>query len=334
VNRIFLRGDKLSFAVIIPTRNRPGELEVAIRSVLQQSQPPDELIVVDDGSDYEIVLKIRSLANSIGNPVRLLELPYIKDGNGPAYSRNAGIQISSATHICFLDDDDYWIDTNYISHLDKIVKLENSEFDVHFCNQRAFDLNVEVTRSIWIAELSKIVKDRPCELGGEYIVSVDDLLCCTGFCHLNTTCVRKEFFQSLGGFNDEIGYESDREFFLRAIDRAKIIKYTPIDIAIHNIPSKILANSVSTSISEYNKWLFQLRILEKASIESQHPKIRAYARQHKSYTLKKIAKNLYDEGNYQRAWLHARTALLTGFSVRWALFTMVAMGAALLEMVF
>jgi hypothetical protein len=50
--------------------------------------------------------------------------------------------------------------------------------------------------------------------------------------------------------------------------------------------------------------------------------------------LKKIAKNLYDEGNYQRAWLHARTALLTGFSVRWALFTMVAMGAALLEMVF
>jgi glycosyltransferase involved in cell wall biosynthesis len=331
---IFLRGDKLSFAVIIPTRNRPAELEVAIRSVLRQSQQPDELIVVDDGSDCENIEEIRNLVNSFGGPVRLIELLNIKNGHGPAYSRNAGIQVSSSTHICFLDDDDYWIDKNYLSYLNKIVEFEDLEFDVHFCNQKAFDGSVEITRSIWIAELSQIVEGRPCEHGGEYIVSVDDILRCTGFCHLNTTCVRKEFFQSTGGFNDEIRYESDRDFFLRAIDSAKIIKYSQKIVAVHNIPDKIIATSVSTSISNYNRWLFQLKILERISIEAQHSQIRYYARKHKSYTLKKIAKNLYDEGNYRRAWVHARTALLTGFSVRWALFTMLAMGAALLEIVF
>jgi glycosyltransferase involved in cell wall biosynthesis len=188
---IFLRGDKLSFAVIIPTRNRPAELEVAIRSVLRQSQQPDELIVVDDGSDCENIEEIRNLVNSFGGPVRLIELLNIKNGHGPAYSRNAGIQVSSSTHICFLDDDDYWIDKNYLSYLNKIVEFEDLEFDVHFCNQKAFDGSVEITRSIWIAELSQIVEGRPCEHGGEYIVSVDDILRCTGFCHLNTTCVRK-----------------------------------------------------------------------------------------------------------------------------------------------
>jgi glycosyltransferase involved in cell wall biosynthesis len=329
-----LRGEKLSFAVIIPTRNRLTELEAAINSVLAQSLAPDEVIVVDDGSDSENLGGLRRLVSAFGAPVRLLELPCIKNGHGPAYSRNAGIEISNSSYICFLDDDDYWVDVNYISYLDEIIKFEKKKFDLHFCNQRAFDGDIEITRSIWIAELSEIVKNRQCELGGEYIVSINDILRCTGFCHLNTTCVRKEFFQSVGGFSDEIRYESDRDFFLRAIDKAKVIKYTPKIIAIHNIPDKILATSVSTSISKYNRWLFQLKILEKISIEARHSEIRAYARKHKSYTLKKIAKNLYDEGKYNRAWVHARTALLTGFSTRWAIFTMISMGAALLEIIF
>ena len=329
-----LRGGKLSFAVIIPTRNRPEELEVAVNSVVRQSLAPDEVIVVDDGSDSENLDKLRRLVSAFGAPVRLLELPCIKIGHGPAYSRNAGVEISNSSHICFLDDDDYWTDMNYISYLDETVKFEKINFDLHFCNQRAFDGGIEITRSIWIGELSEIVKNRPRELGGEYIVSIDDILRCTGFCHLNTTCVRKEFFQSVGGFSDEIRYESDRDFFLRAIDKAKVIKYTPKSIARHNIPDKVLATSVSTSISKYNRWLFQLKILERLSIEAQHPEIQAYARKHKSYTLKKIAKTLYDEGKYDRAWVHARTALLTGFSTRWAIFTMISMGAALLQIIF
>ena len=43
--------DALTVSVVIPTRNRPELLARALASVLQQTHPADEIIVVDDGSD-------------------------------------------------------------------------------------------------------------------------------------------------------------------------------------------------------------------------------------------------------------------------------------------
>ena len=39
----------LKISLIIPTYNRPDELTVALRSVLEQTRLPDELVIVDDG---------------------------------------------------------------------------------------------------------------------------------------------------------------------------------------------------------------------------------------------------------------------------------------------
>ena len=41
----------MQFSVIIPTRNRPETLKVAIMSVLNQTSDDFEIIVVNDGSD-------------------------------------------------------------------------------------------------------------------------------------------------------------------------------------------------------------------------------------------------------------------------------------------
>lgn len=318
----------MGFAVIIPTKDRPQLLQAAIGSVLSQSVQPDEVIVVDDGSSADTLAVIRSLVAAAGPHVRMIELVSVPGGHGPAYSRNTGVLASHSSHLCFLDDDDTWIDNDYLASIANSLVLEADPFDLHFFNQRAFDGEREVLQSIWIAELKDIVRNRQAGTGGTYKVSIQDLLRCTGFCHLNTTCVRREFFDTIGGFNDEIRYESDRDFFFRAIDRAHCMKYTPRHIARHNIPNPTVGVNVSTSFSQYNRWLIQLRIVEDLSLKAQHSEIRAYGRRYRAYTLKRIAKSLYDDRQYRRAMSHAKMGLLAGFTLRWAIFTVWATAMA------
>ncbi len=82
--------------VILPTRNRPALLALAIESVQAQTVDGWELIVVDSASDP---------------PARVPEDPRIRllrlDGDpGPARARNAGIDASRGDVLAFLDDDD------------------------------------------------------------------------------------------------------------------------------------------------------------------------------------------------------------------------------------
>ena len=57
-------------SVIIPTYNRCGLLERAIRTVLVQSLPASEIIVVDDGSDPAITFPLTEVKNLTMIPLR------------------------------------------------------------------------------------------------------------------------------------------------------------------------------------------------------------------------------------------------------------------------
>ncbi len=88
------------FSVVIPSYNRSDMTVDAINSVLGQTFPDFEIIVVDDGStdDTEQVLR------SFGDRIR-----YHKQTNaGVAAARNQGISLSSGHYICYLDSDDLW----------------------------------------------------------------------------------------------------------------------------------------------------------------------------------------------------------------------------------
>lgn len=92
-----------SVSVIIPTYNRPLTLRRAIESVLDQTLPPLEILVCEDGSSVET----KELVESIKDP-RVKWLPGIHAGR-PAIPRNRGIQAAKGDWIAFLDDDDAWL---------------------------------------------------------------------------------------------------------------------------------------------------------------------------------------------------------------------------------
>lgn len=91
-------------SVIIPVYNGERFLAEALESVLGQTLPPDEVIVVDDGStdgSAEIVAQIKATSPV---PIQLIH----QSNQGPAAARNTGLQHAAGSFIAFQDADDIW----------------------------------------------------------------------------------------------------------------------------------------------------------------------------------------------------------------------------------
>ena len=87
-------------SVIVPSFNGERYLEAALRSALDQTLPPTEVIVVDDGSTD----RSAEIAESFGDPVRCLR----QANSGIAEARNRGLSSATGELIAFLDQDDVW----------------------------------------------------------------------------------------------------------------------------------------------------------------------------------------------------------------------------------
>lgn len=92
---------EIKISVILTTRDRAMLVSEALASVLEQSRPPDEIIVVDDGSVDDTGERLRPLAAS----VRYLRNP---QPLGVSAARNRGIRAAAGSWLAFLDSDDLW----------------------------------------------------------------------------------------------------------------------------------------------------------------------------------------------------------------------------------
>lgn len=86
-------------SVIIPVYNRDRYLAEAIESILAQTYPAIELIVVDDGSSD----RTAEVAQSY--PV----IYHYQINGGISAARNAGIGLATGEFLAFLDSDDIWV---------------------------------------------------------------------------------------------------------------------------------------------------------------------------------------------------------------------------------
>jgi hypothetical protein len=89
------------FSVIIPAYNSAGTLARAIESVLVQSWPAHEIIVVDDAS----MDTTRQVAASYGDRVRYLRR---ERNSGVSAARNYGVEQATGDWLAFLDADDWY----------------------------------------------------------------------------------------------------------------------------------------------------------------------------------------------------------------------------------
>ena len=86
---------------VIPSYNRAATVGRAVRSVLEQTRPAEEVLVVDDGSTDDTP----EVLADFGDTIRVLRT----ENAGAAVARNRGVAATAAGWIAFLDSDDLWL---------------------------------------------------------------------------------------------------------------------------------------------------------------------------------------------------------------------------------
>src|SRR5258705_3055544 len=112
-------------SIVVPAFNVDWCVRRAIDSVLAQSFPEWELIVVNDGSTDDT----RSVLASYGQALRVID----QENRGMSAARNAGIRAARGSLVAFLDADDYWLPDK----LSRQVDLMQAKPDIGFCSTSA-----------------------------------------------------------------------------------------------------------------------------------------------------------------------------------------------------
>lgn len=111
----------MKVSVIVPLYNREATIGQALRSVLEQSVPPSEVIVVDDGSVDGSAKVVRAIADP--------RLRYLYQANaGAGAARNRGLEVAQGDWVALLDSDDWWLPTRIASAAAAVAADDRIEF--------------------------------------------------------------------------------------------------------------------------------------------------------------------------------------------------------------
>lgn len=184
-------------AAIVPVYNQRATVCEAIDSILEQTRPADEILVVDDGSTDGAGDLV---AERYGDRVHLLR----QDNRGAGAARNTGIQAARSDLVTFLDADDRWLPTK--------LQMQAAFMEEHPSCRLSF--------SAWVL----------CdELHGETRVegmNIDKATyLATAFFReeclpaANSVMVRREVLEEVGGFDESLRKCQDTDLWLRIMIR-------------------------------------------------------------------------------------------------------------------
>lgn len=92
---------KIKLTVVIPTRNRFKKLVHNLGSLLVQTHLPDEILIVDNGSDSRIKILVEALAQTVQ-----IKINYVSESEiGYPRVYNRGLQVAACEWVAFIDDD-------------------------------------------------------------------------------------------------------------------------------------------------------------------------------------------------------------------------------------
>ncbi len=187
-------------SVVIPTYNYARFIGEAVESILAQTYPATEIIVVDDGSTDDTEQVAAKFAGKI---------IYIKKENGGVCSaRNVGIKNATGDFVVFFDADD-------ISHPTKIEKqlakfAQDSEIGLVHCGAKDLATPENTTGRVHIGGKEGWVADD--------ILLMKPVLIGPG----GTIMVKREVFVAVGIFDENLEIYEDWEFCYRVARKFKI----------------------------------------------------------------------------------------------------------------
>lgn len=211
-------------SVVVPAYNLSGYIEHTLQSVLDQSELPDEVIIVDDGSDDDTVQIVENIAST--QPYDFIRL-FRQERKGPGAARNRCIQEARGEWIAFLDGDDIWLPDKIREVRAAIRKDPDTVIIAH--DEYEVDLRG-----------NEILK----RLHSYYSIGTALFPQLYRRCFFSTSCmtVRKRALLEVGGFDTSLPSAQDYELWLRLARYEKLV-FIPIPLAKYILrPFSISAN--------------------------------------------------------------------------------------------
>lgn len=310
------------FTVIIPTRNRPDLFKLALDSVLAQSFKNIEVVVVNDGTTDEFLAAYKALESQYDENIHWRYQIRRPNGHGQSYSMNTGAYVGNGQYICFLDDDDFWIDAEHLQRAyNSIINAKNT-VDAYYTNQDAyFSDGKKQLNNVWIEDLANKTSGLAVDEFNAFMVNAEFLFSSGGFAHLNCTIIRRSLYLAIKGMDENIRYECDRDIFIRSIDAAEHILYCPAVISKHHIPDPKKSDNMSTLVSTFEKRLYQITVYEKAILLSQKSCIVSHSQLGLANIFKHITVEYIRLNKTRDALIFAKKALALNSTVKWWLYT-------------
>lgn len=176
----------ITISAIIPAYNCEETLGRALDSMLNQTCPPNEIIVVNDGSTDDTFHTIENYAKKH----RIIHA-VSQENAGPAIARNRGAKIAKGGWLSFLDSDDFW----YPCHLENLTNVVKEHPEVSWA-AAAFKTERNLTTA---KAFSQNVLPSYLAIAHNRSRPVNS----------NSVIIRRSVFQECGGFREDWRNEED-----------------------------------------------------------------------------------------------------------------------------
>lgn len=192
-----------TFSVIIPAYNAEATIRTTVASVLEQSEPDFEVIIVDDGSTDRTLLAMLDIGCT-DLRVRAVSQP----NSGVSAARNYGASLARGKLLAFLDADDQWYPDKLNQHRklhDADPLIEASFAQVAFCA----DTSGKMVDGPSVSQVSE-----GSQLAGHGIA---DVVIKNPVCTTSNFVITREAFAASGGFKESLRYAEDQELLARLV---------------------------------------------------------------------------------------------------------------------
>ncbi|EIF6290040.1 glycosyltransferase [Clostridium perfringens] len=234
-------------SIIIPTYNRADRILKTLKSAINQSYKNIEIIIIDDNSDDNTEQIVKKYLND--------KVHYYKNkvNLGGAKSRNVGVKKSNGDIIAFLDSDDEWLENKIQLQIEKFLKNK--------------DVGMVYTKYLLINEITGEKIKFDCEKVFEK--DFHSLLCQNYIGTTSSICIKKDIFEQIGGFDENLPSCQDWDLYIRIAQVCKIEKVEDICLNYYFHNNSITGNSKNTIIG-HNIIIKKINsILEKNKLEEE-----------------------------------------------------------------